>query len=70
MQRITLILETATGDDRPFPVRLRRFLKSLLRTHGIRCVGISADAPIKQNGAAVPAKELDRPAVKEDHNVN
>jgi hypothetical protein len=61
-----ITLEPAAGDNRPFPVRLRRILKSLLRSHGCRCVAITTGYSSKQNGAAVPAKEADRPVRKVD----
>jgi hypothetical protein len=61
-QRITIVLEPATRDDRPFAVRLRRLLKTLLRSHGVRCVSISTDAPIiKQGGAVAPTKDTTDP---------
>jgi len=70
VKRVTIVLEPVAGDHRPFPARLKILLKRLLRAHGLRCVAIATGDSTKQNEAAVPAKELDRPATKEDRNVS
>ena len=39
-----LISVQAEGEGPPLPIRIRRFLKSALRQHALRCVNVSAIA--------------------------
>ncbi len=58
-QRFLLTIE-ATDSEIPVPVRLRRFLKSALRSYGLRCTRAVEDCPDQAEQLAQAREEIRR----------